>query len=237
MVAPGRGKARLDGIKDELIEVLRHRQEPMLVSEIMEFLIDHGHADEVNVITKRRALMRKISGDPNFVFAGQTNNRTIAFNIENEYTEVEQEEASNVLHMMLKKTILDGQGAVFHPDDVGGDDAMMGFNLLLRDGIIEAASHESFIFTPKSFIGYDPKSKRATALNLPHRTWESVDEIISLLFGWQHLPPTMPEAPKDEQPFLDMFLKRGPPYNKSEVMEVAIEHLRCSLQRRFQGIR
>ena len=114
---------------------------------------------------------------------------------------------------------------------------MMGFNLLLRDGIIEAASNESFIFTPKSFIGYDPKSKRATALNLPHRTWESVEEIIGLLFSWQHFPATMPEGPDHEQPFLEMFLRRGPPFNKSEVMEVAIEHLRCSLQRRFRGIR
>lgn len=237
MVAPGRGKAKLDDIKDELIEVLRRRQEPMLVSEIMEFLIDHGHADDVNVVTKRRALMRKISGDPNFVFAGQTNNRTIAFNIENEYAEVEQEKASNLLQMMLNKTILRGQAEEFYPGDMGGNDAMMGFDLLLRDGIIKAASNESFIFTPKSFIGYDPKSKRATALNLPHRTWESVDEIISLLFGWQHLPATMSVAPEHKQPFVEMFLKRGPPYNKSEVMEVAIEHLRYSLQRRFQGIR
>ena len=237
MVAPGRGKARLDDIKDELVELLRHRQEPMLVNEIMEFLIDRGHADDVNVVTKRRALMRKISGDPNFVFAGQTNNRTIAFNIENEFTEVEQEKASMVLDMMLKKTILRGKAEEFYPGDMGGNEAMMGFDLLLRDGIIVANSSESFVFTPKSFIGYDPKSKRATALNLPHRTWESVDEIIGLLFGWQHLPATMPEAPKNEQPFLDMFLRRGPPYNKSEVMEVAIEHLRCSLQRRFQGIR
>lgn len=207
------------------------------MNEIMEFLIDRGHADEVNVVTKRRALMRKISGDPNFVFAGQTNNRTIAFNIENEYTEVEQEKASMVLNMMLNNTILHGHAAPFHRGDTGGNDSMMGFNLLLRDGIIEAASNESFIFTPKSFIGYDPKSKRATALNLPHRTWESVDEIIGLLFGWQYLPPTMPEAPEHEQPFVEMLLRRGPPYNKSEVMEVAIEHLRCSLQRRFQGIR
>lgn len=237
MVAPRRGKARLDDIKDELIELLRQRQEPMLVSDIIGFLIDREHADEVNVVTKRRALMRKISGDPNFVFAGQTNNRTISFNIENEYTEVEQEKASEALQMMLNKTMLDGQAAEFYPTDMGGNDPMMGFNLLLRDGIIEAASNESFIFTPKSFIGYDPKSKRATALNLPHRTWESVDEIIGLLFGWQHFPATMPEAPDRKQPFLEMFLRRGPPFNKSEVMEVAIEHLRCSLQRRFQGLR
>lgn len=237
MVAPRRGKTKLDDIKDDLINLLRDRQEPMLVSEIVDFLILHGHADEVNVGTKRRALMRKISGDPNFVFAGQTNNRTIAFNIENEYTEIEQEKASKVIRMMLNKTILDGQSVTFHPSDIGENDAMVGFNLLLRDGIIEATSNESFVFAPKSFIGYDPKSKRATALNLPHRTWESVDEIIGLLFGWQHLPATNPEAPGHEQPFLEMFLKRGPPFNKSEVMEVAIEHLRCSLQRRFQGIR
>jgi len=237
MVAPRQGKAKLDDIKEELIELLRHRQEPMLVNDIIDFLIDHKHADEVNVLTKRRALMRKISGDPNFVFAGQTNNRTIAFNIENEYTEVEQEKASKVLNMMLKKTILEGQAAKFHLGDMGGNDAMVGFDLLLRDGIIEATSNESFMFTPKSFIGYDPKSKRATALNLPHRTWESVDEIIGLLFGWQHLRATMSETPHHEQPFLEMFLKKGPPFNKSEVMEVAIEHLRCSLQRRFQSIR
>ena len=227
----------LDAIKSKLIEHLRERGEPMLVNDIMEFLIVGGYADEFNVITKRRSLMRKISGDPDFIFDGQTNNRTIAFNPQNIEVEHEQQAASQTLHMILKKVIIKGHLTSFQNSDMDEDTALLGFQLLEEDGVVQRISSDSYSLTPKCFIGYDPKNKRSTALNLPHRTWESVDETISLLYSWQHRDHSAARDTNHHEPMLDLLLKRGPPFNKSEVIEIAIEHLRCSLQRRFQGVR
>ena len=60
--------ASVGTIKTAFVEYLREQPDPIPVGQIMDFLIEEGYADDSNVVSKRRALMRKITGDPTFLF-------------------------------------------------------------------------------------------------------------------------------------------------------------------------
>jgi len=232
MPTRGRGQDSMDEMKEQFLAYLRERGEPIPVSEIVDFLVSHSFADEVNVVATRRAFMRKVTGDPRFLFVGDTRARVVTFNQDFLDTGQQREDANRILEILLKKTILDGWDMRMHLDALPTPREKSGIQLLLTDGVVTQTSNGTVSWTKRGFIGYEPESKRASSLNLPERTWASVGEIITLL----HLLSVQRELVDDvrgidNHPMVHAMLAKGPPLTKSEAVEVTIEHLRCTLQR------
>jgi len=223
--------ASVDAIKTAFVEYLREQTEPIPVGQIMDFLVMKGYADEGNVMSKRRSLMRKVTGDPSFLFFGDTSGRHVMFNHDNERAQEQKSDASSVLSILIKRTILDGMDMAIHTDELGNYGSSDGLELLVSDGIVEMANNQ-LSWTDRGFIGYEPQTKRTSSINLPERTWSAVDEVIQLLYLASEMIERggMPEY-LEEHPMVNSLLRKGPTFNKSEVTEAAIEHLRCTLQR------
>ena len=224
--------ASVGTIKTAFVEYLREQPEPIPVGQIMDFLIAEGYADESNVVSKRRALMRKITGDPTFLFFGDTSGRHVMFNHDNERTQAQKSAANSLLSILIKRTILDGMDMSMDADELADYGSPDGLHLLVNDGVVEMGYNNNLSWTSRGFIGYEPQTKRTSSLNLPERTWSSVDEVIQLLYLTNEMMGRgdMPEE-LEQHPMVHSLLTKGPTFNKSEVAEAAIEHLRCTLQR------
>ena len=223
--------ASVGTIKTAFVEYLREQPDPIPVGQIMDFLIEEGYADDSNVVSKRRALMRKITGDPTFLFFGDTSGRHVMFNHDNERTQAQKSAANSLLSILIKRTILDGMDMSMNADELADYGSLDGLNLLVTDGVVEMGNN-NLRWTERGFIGYEPQTKRTSSLNLPERTWSSVDEVIQLLYLANEMMGRG-DMPEDlvQHPMVHSLLTKGPTFNKSEVAEAAIEHLRCTLQR------
>ena len=229
----GRRLPSTDEMKDAFLAYLREKETPISVAEIPDFLLDSGFANDENVVAKRRAFMRKVTGDPRFLFFGDTSARIVTFNEEMERTHGQREEATDALSILLKRTILNGWNMSMHMDVIADYDIASGVDLLVNDNVVHLDSDNMVRWTKRGFIGYEPKSKRSSSLNLPERTWASLEEIIAL---FHQLNGEIERGGTDHQdfdahPMVQSMLLKGTSLNKSEAIEVAIEHLRCTLQR------
>ena len=221
-----------DDMKDAFLAYLREKETPISVAEIPNFLLDSGFANDENVVAKRRAFMRKVTGDPRFLFFGDTSARVVTFNEEIERTYHQREEAGYILSILLKKTILNGLNMSMHMDEIADYANGSGVDLLVNDNVVHLDSDHMVRWTKRGFIGYEPKSKRSSSLSLPERTWASLEEIITLFhqLNGEIEREGMEYHDFDAHPMVQSMLLKGTSLNKSEAIEVAIEHLRCTLQ-------
>lgn len=228
----GRRLPSTDDMKDAFLAYLRDKETPISVAEIPDFLLDSGFANDENVVAKRRAFMRKVTGDPRFLFFGDTSARIVTFNEEIERTYHQQEEASKVLSTLLKRTILHGWNMSMHMDEIADYANGSGVDLLVNDNVVHLDSDHMVRWTKRGFIGYEPKSKRSSSLSLPERTWASLEEIITLFhqLNGEIEREGMEYHDFNAYPMVQSMLLKGTSLNKSEAIEVAIEHLRCTLQ-------
>jgi hypothetical protein len=228
----GRRFSSTDDMKDAFLAYLREKETPISVAEIPDFLLDFGFANDENVVAKRRAFMRKATSDPRFLFFGDTTARVVTFNEEIERTYHQREEASDILSILLKKTILNGLNMSMHIDEIADYTNGSGVDLLVNDNVVHVDPDNMVRWTKRGFIGYEVKSKRSSSLSLPERTWASLEEIITLFhqLNGEIEREGMEYHDFDAHPMVQSMLLKGTSLNKSEAIEVAIEHLRCTLQ-------
>ena len=223
-----RAKASLDEATDHFLEFLKLQQQAVPLNTLLDFLVDEGYARPSNLQSKRRSIMRRITGNPAFLLTGHTSNREIAYN--EAYLEQQSvvNQVNEVLQLLLKQTIISGVENTLRIEQKDAILFNLGLEQLERDNVITRLDNNSIQWGSRSLFGYEPGVKRSTALSLPQRTWQSVEEIQHMLLdlsrGLAHVGSNF-----SEEPMIDIARHHVGLLNKSVVVELAIEHLRSTL--------
>jgi len=214
-----------------LEEHLGAHGEGMPLHDLPHFLQKYNLVEsEDDVVAKKRSMLRHLRGDARFRLEGTNRNRFVYFSSNAQDTEAQRKGADWIIRHMLQKTMkgeFPEEGVPLSSLGWSEPDALLSSLRLLKDDYIVSQEGDYLQWTNKSFIGYEPRVKRSSALNLPERTWETVRELLLRLEESQASMPLK----RGEFPILDLAFRRGPPFNNSELIELAIEHLMCTLQR------
>jgi hypothetical protein len=215
---------------EAFLNFLKDNQGPVPLSELSIFIENEGYADKYSVEQRVRSVMRKIRGDPRFLFFGTTRDRHISFNREAENQKTLDQNMAEIVEYMLKKSMLKGSDIEYTLGESSiGDESEEEVMLSLIKHHVFDRSPNGYQWSSNNFIGFETGNKRSSALSLPHRTWNSLDEIQNMLHSL--FESEVPYIWDDirQFPILCLLLKRQRPFLKSELFEVAIEHLRCTI--------
>jgi len=200
----------------------------MPLQYLPEFLLSEGLAeDEDDSVVKKRSLLRHLRGDTRFRLEGPNRNRYVYFSSNAEGTQAQRDIADLIIREMLERTMQRDMlvGRVLVSSLVVSDSEAFESSLRLLEDLFIVRRHGDYLeWTNKNFIGYEPGVKRSSALNLPNRTWDAVWELISRFENRSLMQPG------EEHPILNLAFRRGPPFNNSEIIELAIEHLRSTMK-------
>jgi hypothetical protein len=225
---------------EKFIQYLNEKREPVPLRHLRNILVHSiEHRDDDieyrEVESLRRSIMRKVRGDPRFVFTGTTRDRYVALNENTGEREANLKDADVLVREFIKHTSKSGanefreiqlfRDASGHSQPINWDAAS---HVLAASGVVTQQG-ETIEWTHNAFFGFEPIRKRSSALSLPHRTWDAVQEIQQLFFDADMYRPIQ----KTDDPanaILELALSRRMPFNKSEIVEIALEHLRSQLQ-------
>lgn len=217
---PGDSPTNEDYI-EKFIQYLEEAGEPTPLRHLRNILV---HEEGMALESQVRSILRKIRGDPRFVFTGATRDRHVQLNNNLDERRAALTHADSLAREFVKYTTETGSFELAI-DQMATEDVHAGCRVLISAGIVEW-SGERIRWSRKGFFGFEPFSKRSTALSLPHRTWDSVREIQTIFDEIKYNPPT---TGLEETPILSLALSNGKQFNKSEIVEIALEMLRFQL--------
>lgn len=223
---------------EEFYDHLEKERDAIPLVELRSFLATLLR-DEGKVEVRRRSIMRKIRGDTRFAFKGTTRDRHVYLDKNTNQTAANLDGADTLVRAFVKHTSKTGLNEFseqeLHPS-YESSAAVFDWNaasqVLIGSGVV-TQSGDRLEWTHKGFFGYEPLSKRSSALSLPHRTWDTVHEIQAMFDHANFYPPHQEDS-KAQSPILHLALSKGMPFNKSEIVEIALEHLRSQLYHRVR---
>lgn len=208
---------------EKFIQYLKEAGEPIPLRHLRNILV---HEEGMALESQVRSILRKIRGDPRFVFTGATRDRHVQLSNNLDERRAALSNADSLAREFVKHTTKTGSFE-FKLGHTQTEEMPAECRVLISAGIVER-SGAGIRWSRKAFFGFEPFSKRSTALSLPHRTWDSVREIQTIFDEIKYNPPT---TGLDETPILSLALSNGKQFNKSEIVEIALEMLRSQLYR------
>ena len=225
---------------EKFIQYLNEKGEPVPLRHLRNLLVHsfeyRGHDVEYrDVESLRRSIMRKVRGDPRFVFTGTTRDRYVALNENTGVREANIKDADVLVREFIKHTSKSGVNEfreIQFLKNTSEQSQLINWDaashVLAASGVVTQRG-ETIEWTHNAFFGFEPVRKRSSALSLPHRTWDAVHEIQKLFFDANMQRPIQ-KVDDPANAILELALSRRMPFNKSEIVEIALEHLRSQLQ-------
>jgi hypothetical protein len=207
---------------EKFIQYLEEAGEPTPLRHLRNILV---HEEGMALESQVRSILRKIRGDPRFVFTGATRDRHVQLNNNLDERRTALSNADSLAREFVKHTTVTGSFEL-PIEHMATEEMHAGCRVLISAGIVEWSEAGIIRWSRKGFFGFEPFSKRSTALSLPHRTWDSVRDIQTIFDEIKYNPPT---TGLEETPILSLALSNGKQFNKSEIVEIALEMLRSQL--------